>query len=393
MNASPLLPVLAPPQSCTGCGACVAICPTHALTLMPDTEGFLRPQVNASACIGCKVCSSHCPLLQPTQEVRLPLQAYAARLRDADRLQQSSSGGVFTALAESVLRQGGLVFGSAWTPDLQVETSSVENSKALESFRGSKYLQGSSRGGGCYQEVISALKCGREVLFTGTPCQVLGCLASVPSSLRDKLWTAEIVCHGGPSPALFKHYLAELACRFGSRPISVSFRSKMPSWANFSFAVTLADGRHLSWDAHKDPYVKAFFRNLCNRPSCAVCPANGGRSGADFTLGDFWKSEELYPQFNDDRGLSLVLLRTTHAQTLWERAQEALEVAPGDYTQMLVGNPNLATPSPHAEARAWFMSHYKTLGISLAERFSKPTRRCYRPLLACYGWFRSCFCG
>ena len=310
-------------SQCCGCTACVSICPKQCITMREDEEGFLYPVVDSSHCIDCNLCKKVCPELYP-KEMREPLHVYAAKHKNEQVRLASSSGGIFTLLAEKIIDEGGVVFGVRFNNNWDVVHDYTETMEGLAVFRGSKYVQ--SYMGDCYLKAKSFLEQGRKVMFTGTPCQIAG-LKNFLRKDYDNLLTVDVVCHGVPSPKVWQVYLDEIAREGGknsvlSHPIvekteinHIDFRSKSIGWKKYSFALTLskatADGEKntvlLSSIFTENPYMNAFLSNLSLRPSCYDCPAKSGKSGSDITIADFWGIEDVLPEFDDDKGISLVL--------------------------------------------------------------------------------------
>lgn len=340
---------------CCGCMACVSVCPKQCIKMIEDEEGFLYPEIDASRCIDCKLCEKVCPELCQKEE-RSPLSVYAAKNKNEQIRLASSSGGIFTLLAEKVIDEDGVVFGARFNEKWDIVHDYKETKEGLVAFRGSKYVQ--SYMGDCYQKVKSFLQQGREVMFTGTPCQIAG-LKNYLRKDYDNLLTVDVVCHGVPSPKVWRIYLDEIARKGGkntvlSHPIcgkaeikSIDFRSKSTGWKKFSFALTLseatADGEKnsvlLSSIFTENLYMNAFLSNLSLRPSCYACPVKSGKSGSDITLGDFWGIEKVLPEFDDNKGCSAVLVYTEKGERYIASLQIDTEKA--DYESMLVGNPNI----------------------------------------------------
>lgn len=313
-------------SDCCGCLACVSACPQKCIQIKEDNEGFLYPEVDKSQCINCSLCQRSCPILNQLEK-RYPLNVYAAKNKDEQIRQLSSSGGIFTLLAERIIDEGGVVFGARFNSNWDVIHDYTETKEGLTAFRGSKYVQ--SYMGDCYQKAKSFLQQGRKVMYTGTPCQIAG-LKNYLRKDYDSLLTVDVVCHGVPSPKIWRMYLDEIARKVGkntvlSHPISekpeiksIDFRSKSTGWKKYSFALTLskatADGEKntvlLSSIFTENPYMNVFLSNLSLRPSCYACPAKSGKSGSDITLADFWGIEDVLPEFDDDKGASIVMVLT-----------------------------------------------------------------------------------
>jgi hypothetical protein len=230
-----------------------------------------------------------------------PLKVYAAKHPDNSIRRTSSSGGVFTAIAEKVIANGGVVFGARFNADWSVEHAYTETVEGLAEFRGSKYVQ--SRVGDTFLQVEQFLKQGREVLFSGTPCQVAG-LKRFLRKAYTNLIAIDIVCHSVPSPGLWRRYLTE---NFANEQITaVRFRDKVSGWKGYSCSV--ATDRKTYTCHHDDSlWMRAFLKDLTVRPSCFRCPAKCNRSSADITLGDLWGIMQLCPEIDDDRGITLVI--------------------------------------------------------------------------------------
>lgn len=313
---------------CCGCAACVQICPKKCISLTEDTEGFLYPRVDKTKCIDCGLCETVCPFLSESAE-REPKAVYAVKNPNDDIRQKSSSGGVFTLLAEKVINDGGVVFGVRFDEKWEVEFAYSETIDGLSAFRGSKYIQ--ARVGNAFIDAEQFLKAGRKVLFSGTPCQVKGLLQYLRKDYENLL-TVDFVCHGVPSPKVWRLYLKEEVERIarqgddGKNTVlsskvmpnikGINFRDKSSGWKKFSFALqlteALAEGEQNSVlhtnKFYENPFMQAFLSDLILRPSCYMCPAKSGKSGSDITIGDFWGIEHIKPEIDDDKGLSLVMV-------------------------------------------------------------------------------------
>lgn len=299
-------------SKCCGCSACLHICPKCSISFKEDREGFLYPELNKKTCVDCGLCEKVCPFLNQNDE-RLPLKVFAAKHPDDEIRMSSSSGGIFTLLAEQVIDEGGVVFGAKFNENWEVIHDFTETKDGLTPFRGSKYVQ--SRIGGAYAIAEGFLKSGRKVMFTGTPCQIAG-LKKYLRKEYDNLLTVDFVCHGVPSPMVWRKYLSEELQHHKDKVLkTIEFRDKSIGWKKFSFVLkfdrSLVDGENrpvLTSVFYENPYMRAFLSNLSLRPSCYACPAKSGKSGADITIGDFWGIDKVSKEIDDDRGISLCLL-------------------------------------------------------------------------------------
>lgn len=310
--------------------------------MRPDQEGFWYPQVDTKKCVSCGLCQQTCPALaldwDRTQN--RSVDAYAAYSLDAATRNESSSGGVFTELARYVLRQGGVVFGAALDEQLNVGHRYVETEEALSAFRGSKYVQ--SRIALAYRQAQRFLKQGRLVLFTGTPCQIGGLLRYLKRPYKN-LITQDIVCHGVPSPDVWKAYVKFREGQAGTRAEQASFRCKTPGWRNYSLRLQYADGSQCFYAAANDPYMRSFVKDLSLRPSCYQCKFKGLHRESDITLADFWGVEHICPEMDDDKGTSLVLLHSEEGRMAFERVKECLRWCKTEIELAAVYNPSLVT--------------------------------------------------
>lgn len=288
---------------CCGCSACISICPKQCITMYEDEEGFLYPKADKHLCINCGQCESVCPVIHQ-EAPKIPIVTYAA-INPCETVRiKSSSGGIFTRLAEQVLDEGGAVFGAAFDKDWSVKHIAVTCREGLAGLRGSKYLQ--SRMESTFKEAENYLKAGRKVLFSGTSCQIAG-LKRFLHKEYGNLLAVDVICHGVPSPKAWQDYLAE---KYNGLTISdICFRDKRSGWKQYSQTVTSSTSSFSSKYFEND-FMNAFLMNLTLRPSCYDCPAKKGKSTADLTLGDFWGVERLLPQMDDDKGTSLVIIYT-----------------------------------------------------------------------------------
>lgn len=317
-------------SKCCGCAACVQRCPKQCITMLKDNEGFLYPKVDVVKCIDCGLCEKACPVLN-VQKERLPQKVYAAKNRDEEIRRQSSSGGIFTILAEKTINAGGVVFGVMFNKNWEVVHSYTETIEGLAAFRGSKYVQ--SIIGNSYKQAEAFLKQGREVLFSGTPCQIAG-LKRFLRKEYDNLLTVECVCHGVPSPLVWREYLENIDPEI----VNVNFREKSRSWKKYNFVVNGRDNT-VNQLFYNNPYMQGFLRDIYLRPSCYACPAKSSKSGADITLGDFWGIDNYMPEIDDDRGVSLVMLHTEKGVSVFN-AISCTKVE-ADYKRALAGNPSI----------------------------------------------------
>ena len=295
-------------KHCCGCSACASICPKHSIVMTEDNEGFLYPHVDMDTCIDCGLCEKACNELHPFEKGE-PQHVYAAINKNEAIRMRSSSGGVFYALAEKVLNEGGVVFGARFDDNWQVVIDYAEDMQGVEAFMGSKYVQ--ARVGEAYKDAKRFLQQGRKVLFSGTPCQVAG-LHQFLRKPYDNLLSIDFVCHGTPSPKVWKLYLQEVIGKL-HRISDIEFRNKANGWKNFGFNLRYNDEDQtvsLLSSFHQNPYMKVFLQDIILRPSCYDCKAKGCRSQSNITIADFWGVNTVFPVMDDDKGTSLVFIST-----------------------------------------------------------------------------------
>ncbi len=337
---------------CCGCRGCEHTCPVNAITMWDNDDGFLVPRVDDEICINCGKCRKACSMLNWAL-CGEPEHGYAAYLRDTEKLNCSASGGAFTAIAETVLENGGLVFGSA--NDTQTGLPKVQcarNLDELEPLKNSKYVQSDTNDS--FICVEAALKAGQTVLFSGTPCQVGG-LRRYLGKPYDNLLTVDIICHGVPSPKLYRSYLNWLGEQYGGTVTDYVFRSKdKHDWSlTYRADIQRPNGQVKTVEriASLTPYYHAFLHGDIYRESCYNCPyAQWFRSG-DITIGDFWGIEREYPAYAHDGGVSAVLVNNEKGEALWEQASALMVSHEVDVESIRRNQGNLNHPTKRTAVR------------------------------------------
>ncbi len=320
-------------RRCTGCNACVAACPRDAISLKKNKEGFWYPQVDREKCVNCGLCIQGCPVYSGKEIRFLPPKSYAAWNKDDEVRKKSSSGGLFSSIADQVLRKGGVVYGAAYGEGCKVGHIRVDSPDRLWRLRSSKYVH-SLITKDIYRRVAEDLK-ERRVFFTGTPCQTAGmityCERMAPDHL-DNLLTAEVLCHGVPSPKSWKEYLKEVA---GDRKVvGANMRDKRNGWSKFYVSLTFEDGTEHAESFFDGVWGPSFFSNLFLRESCYECNFKRPTKMADLTLGDFWgaaREDELRKYDDADKGTSVVLVNSEKGEKLLKELENCyLEEIPYD---------------------------------------------------------------
>lgn len=374
--------VLNKKEDCCGCNACVQVCPKKCIAMGEDQEGFLYPHIDQCICINCGLCEKVCPVINQGKS-RQPLAVFAAKNPNETMRLLSSSGGIFSLLSEYILEEKGVVFGARFNDKWQVVHDYTETKEGLSVFRGSKYVQ--SHIGSSYAQVKQFLEQGRLVLFSGTPCQIAGLKRYLFKDYKN-LVTLDIICHGVPSPKVWRNYLdVKVASEsrkkrllpngiYDKKHISnIFFRDKCSGWKKFSFAlaITLADSSErkkqilLSDVFSENIYMKGFLGDLYLRPSCYNCPSRCGKSESDITLGDFWGIQKVLPYYDDDKGVSAILIYNSELlekikNFLFENSHRVT------YQEVLVENSPLEK-SPHTHPnRDYFFSLLEKYSVDRA---------------------------
>lgn len=311
---------------CTGCGACCNICPVQAISMQYNKDGFLFPIIDERKCIHCGKCCQCCPEVDfdKTESFRHPLgECYAVMASDEVRW-VSSSGGMFTLLANYVLGQGGIVFGAAYADDcMSVHHIGVESMDQLGRLRSSKYVQSGTED--TYRRVREALKENRRVLFTGCPCQIAGLYRYLGKD-DDNLITADLICHAANSTTAYQSFLREIAK--GREVTEVDFRKKENYGWITNVNIYFKDGTSYIEDPDKTKaaWYIGFLGGVINRRCCAICHYTQLKRMGDFTLGDFWKVSQLNPEWHDGKGTSLVLVNSEKAAKVLEQVKPDMKL-------------------------------------------------------------------
>lgn len=370
-------------QDCCGCSACEQVCARHAISLQNDKKGFLYPVIDVTACNQCGLCNAVCPIRNEGEQ-RIPSYTYAVKNKDEKVRLDSSSGGLFSILAEQTINKGGKVYGALFDENWNVVHSSVAKAEDIFKMRGSKYVQ--SILNNTFKYVKADLKTGMPVLFSGTPCQVAGLLRFLKKDYEN-LTTVDFVCHGVPSPQIWKDYLKETTAAWKSTagkstvsmPLNlmstikdIRFRDKSNGWEKFRFVLKLAEasaeGKKSSVSTIIDDYIwendymRLFLDNYILRPSCHECHFRNGKSGSDYTIADYWQVGRFYPDFDDDKGVSIFLCYKNDMPTYVEQKIEYIETP---FEDACYGNRSLRYDYPYNGASPFFYFFHNNLKMRL----------------------------
>lgn len=353
---------------CTGCLACCNRCPRDAITVSQDDRGHYVPVIDQNACVGCGMCEQICPALHPVPKNPRPATAYACWLKDRTRREESTSGGVFSALALEILGRGGAVFGAVFDENFDVVHAAILDKNQLGAFRGSKYVQ--SNIAQAYRSALRHLKKGMPVLFSGTSCQIAGLYAFLPEFF-DNLYTVDVLCRCAPSPLYYRDYLNHITDG-GARKIErIRFRYKKPGWTVYSMRIDFQDGGPYISDARNDPYLCAFSQGYIGRDCCEVCRYADIRRVADITLADFWGYvSDVRENKNTEEGISLVLINNPRGAELLSRVEGEMVMIPKPIGEAVKGNVGLQYPHPNnARAKEFWGEYLKNRDFEWSARF------------------------
>ena len=355
-------------DKCCGCTACASICPHGAISMRGDALGFQYPQVDAAKCVECGLCDKVCAFVPDVEKHTtlakdIQLEVVAVKHNDPNVVKSSQSGGAFTAISDIILEEGGIVYGAAYRADHTVGHVRACTKDERDALRGSKYTQ--SDMDGVFRLVRADLQNGLKVMFTGTPCQVAGLKSYIPQSLQRNLLLVDIVCHGVPSPAIWKDYLKYMGRK--GEIVKAVFRDKTEgSWRDHKESFTYANGKKFT----PDTYRVLFHKNIMLRHSCAICPYDALSHLSDITIADFWGVEEILPQMDGTDGTSMVFCNSDKGQELFDKAAQSLKKqnAVLSYDFMARRNPNLISPAKIYKDRMKFEEAYQAKGFLYVAR-------------------------
>ena len=357
--------------SCCGCNACVQACPKKCISLVTDNEGFWYPEVQYDECISCNMCEKVCPIQNKTSFSDEVLAAYAGHSVNEAIISASSSGGVFSELALYVLEQNGVVFGAAFDGQYRVHHICIDNISDLHLLQGSKYLQ--SDIGQSYKEAEKYLLDGRLVLFSGTPCQISG-LHSFLGKEYDGLISLDILCHGVPSPLVWRRYLDELKQLNKCDEIKkISFRAKPKGWLDYYFEAIFNGGIKYSCSHKTNPFMRLFLGNICLRPSCHECKFKKLGRKSDITLGDCWGVENVLPELFYENGVSIIIVHSHKGEVILEKIKSIVKKKADVNVLLPPSSDSRKSVKEHRNRRKFFVKMQKSNSVSELTRYLEPS--------------------
>lgn len=367
-------------QMCCGCEACVNTCSKQAILMKPDNYGFLYPSIDERLCINCGMCKKICAF-QNIIEENEPRACYAACNTNETQLMVSSSGGIFSAIASEYLENGGVVFGAALEKEnnnggitkLIPKHIAIHELKDLVKLQGSKYVQ--SNIGDVYKETKKFLSEGRQVLFSGTPCQIAGLKAFLQKK-HENLFTVDIICHGVPNAGFFMEYLSLLENKFGGKIVDFKFRDKNNGWESMIGEAVLKmkrgviEKRKIYVD--ESSYYKLFLNGTLLRESCYACKYASKNRPADITVGDYWGIQKEHPEILSDekgpysveKGISCIIVNTEAGMKWIKNNSSRLYLIDSSIEKITNKNVNLYRPSKRPKIREKIMDIYSREGYA-----------------------------
>ena len=344
---------------CCGCTACASICPKDAITMEPDTLGFKYPKVDLDKCIDCGLCEKVCAFndnYDKSLNLKEP-EIYAARHKDMHEIETSRSGAAFIAISDYILENGGIVYGVGYKDHFRVAHKRATTKEERNEFKGSKYVQ--SDLDEIFRQVKEDLKQGNTVLFSGTPCQTAGLNSYIGKKLRENLVLVDIVCHGVPSPYIWRDYLAYIEKKYKNEVLKVNFRDKTRiGWSGHIESFVFENGEKIE----SKIYTDLFYKHIMLRPSCGNCHYTNFKRPSDITLADFWGWEKTDPNINiDDKGISLIFVNTGKGCVLLDKIKDRTTIIPTEMENCI--QPNLKHPTKFNPKWNSFEQEYKRKGF------------------------------
>lgn len=345
---------------CCGCTACASICPKDAITMEPDTLGFKYPKVDLSKCINCGLCEKVCAFndnYDKSLNLKEP-EIYAARHKDMHEIETSRSGAAFIAISDYILENGGIVYGVGYKDHFRVAHKRATTKEERNEFKGSKYVQ--SDLDGIFRQVKEDLKQGNTVLFSGTPCQTAGLNSYIGKKLRENLVLVDIVCHGVPSPYIWRDYLSYIEKKYKNEVVKVNFRDKSRiGWSEHIESFVFENGKKIELYI----YTSLFYRNIMIRNACGKCHFTNYIRPSDFTIGDYWGWQNLSSEFNsDNKGCSLLFVNTLKGRNIFTNISTNLNYIPSNKKSCV--QPNLISSTILNNNSDKFVKSYIRGGIN-----------------------------
>lgn len=357
-------------EDCTGCTACFSICPVSAISMEKDKEGFLYPEVDTDKCIECGLCEKVCPITNNNNAEKTtkntPKKIYALKHKDDKVRKSSASGGAYTAITDYMFERNPdstICYGASYTEYHKVVHLAANEPYERNKFRGSKYIQ--SDLGNTFRNIKKELKDGKSIIFTGTPCQVDGLKNFLKLAEVDmkNLILNDLICHGVPSPMLWKDYIDFLEITNKSKLQTISTRTKVDGWRQFAPIAEFENGKIKNTTPDVRTFLQLFYSRLALRPACYECKYSSIQRTSDITIADFWGIEHSHPEFYDDLGVSLVLANTEKGEALINETAKYAEILESDLNNCIKYQHNLQEPTPKPPNRDAMWNDYYRNGF------------------------------
>lgn len=371
-------------ELCTGCSACINVCPQNCIYMKEDDEGFLYPVIDNDRCVDCKLCVTHCPCNREKKDIALDSIGYACYSKDNVLVQKSSSGGVFGVFARYFLSLDGSVYGAAWNEKFELQHMRIDKIEELDRLLKSKYVQSDIRK--IYSDVKRDLDNDKYVLFSGTPCQIAGVLTYLGRE-NPKLFCVDFVCHGVPSPGIWKKYLEEIA--EGRNIKAVDFRSKREGWKEYALSIKFDDGKCFYEKAGDNIYMQAFLKDMIVRPACSKCLCRGNGRQSDITIADYWGVWNVEPDMYNRKGVSLVFVNSDKGKEKFSKIADFIKWKKTDIEEAVRYNSAVIYSSKQSPKREAFFEEYKnTEGKNIVTLLTNYTKE--NTFIKWLKWFLSC---
>jgi coenzyme F420-reducing hydrogenase beta subunit len=346
-------------KDCCGCRACELICQQKAIKMKEDFKGFKYPVIDYSLCNKCGLCDDVCAFNDNYKNNGNNPKIYAVKNKDEEIRKTSTSGGMFVAISDCVLQNDGVVYGVGYGKKLYVRHSRAEEKEKRDTFKGSKYVQ--SDIGDTFLRVKKDVMERRQVLFTGTPCQV-GALNNFLRNDYDNLLTVDIICHGTPSNKIWREYLDLVEKVNKNKVLNVNFRDKTMGWHSPKARINFEKARVKNDKIiGEQSFFQLYFSNSILMPACHNCHYSNYKRPSDITIADFWGIERSMAEYDDNKGISLVFINSTKGSSFFNNIKEKIEIR--ESSKENCEQINLLRPTPQNEISNKLWNDYEKKGI------------------------------
>lgn len=354
-------------ELCTGCSACMNICPKNAISMEKDKEGFYYPKINQDKCIDCGACKRVCPILNTRKNIVLNNCYAGYNKRNDSLINKSSSGAIFEIFADYILNQNGIVVGAAFDNKKQLKHIAITSHNEINKLKGSKYIQSDLTN--IFKFIRDNIK-NKKILFVGTPCQVAGLKSYIKDDLNN-LICIDLICHGVPSQNLFDKYILELEKKYKDVVIDYDFRNKITGWQNYSNTI-IFKSKKISQLKSKNSYMKLFLSDVGLRRSCYKCNFKFGNKYSDLTLGDYWGVKKYHPKIYNEKGVSIIIINSALGNNIFQNINNQIVYEQTDINYIKKTNYSLFSSSVYTSKRENFYRDLEQMSFSdLIKKYSK----------------------